>query len=328
MKQGSNKGGKVLILTLTGDVHVPFVTRHMHSNFVLVDPARMIEKCELSFYSDSKGTKVVYDGQELTDIKSVWYRRPYVPEREDLKVPDAYKDYSYSSVRKQIHDLYGMFRDAFWLTDYYTLVRGESKPMQLDVAAHLGFNIPKTLATSSAKAAEDFLKDTGDAISKSMANTLPIINNKVQYFYTTKIPAGKEVNLEGLHLGPSIFQQAIDVDKGLRITVVGDKVFAAAVRDPSYEDHPGIVDWRRAYTGGKLRFEKFTLPAPLEAQCIELTKKLNLKFGAIDLLLDKDGKYWFLEINPNGQWAFVEDDTGMPIGKAIADLLDSGGQVS
>lgn len=328
MKQGSNKGGKVLILTLTGDVHVPFVTRHMHSDFVLVDPAKMIEKCELSFFSDGDGTKMIYDGRVITGIKSVWYRRPYVPEREDLKVPDAYKNYSYTSVRKHIHDVYGMFQDAFWLTDYYTLIRAESKPMQMDVAARLGFNIPRTLATSSADAAAAFLEETGDAISKSMATTLPIVDNKVQYFYTTKIPAGQKVNLDGLHVGPSIFQQAIDVDKGLRITVVGGKVFPAAVSDPSYEDHPAIVDWRRAYTEGRLRFEKFTLPAELKAKCIELTKKLNLKFGAIDLLLDKNGKYWFLEINPNGQWAFVEDDTGMPIGKAIAELLDSAGRAS
>lgn len=106
--------------------------------------------------------------------------------------------------------------------------------------------------------------------------------------------------------------------------MVGDQVFAAAVHDPDTGDHPEITDWRRAYVAGGLRFEVFDLPKTLQSKCVEITKALGLNFGAIDLLLDKKGKYWFLEINPNGQWAFIEDDTGLQIGKAIADQLERG----
>ena len=328
MVKGTHTSGKILIITLSGDVHVPFVTRYLSSETISLDPARIIEKCELSFLHNGRTLTPIYDGQKLSNIKSVWYRRPYIPEREDLKVPNVYKDYSYSSVRKHAHDLYGLFQDAFWLTDYYTLIKAESKPRQLELAAQLGFHIPRTFSTSSAGAALAFLKSIkGDAIVKSMANTLPIVNNKVQYFYSTKIPKGQKIDLRGLHLAPAIFQEAVDVDVGLRVTVVDDRVFAAAVRDEKQDDQPGILDWRRAYTAGRLRFKAFDLPRPLQARCVALTKALNLQFGAIDLLLDKKGKYWFLEINPNGQWAFIEDDTGQPIGKAIADLLESRGHI-
>jgi glutathione synthase/RimK-type ligase-like ATP-grasp enzyme len=285
----------------------------------------MIDKCELSFSHDGRTTTVIYDGQPLKNIKSVWYRRPYVPERDDLNVLGSHKDYAYTAVRKHMLDLYGMFQDAFWLSDYCTILKAEMKPRQLELAARIGFRTPKTLSTSHSKAASDFLKRTGDSVAKSMATTLPIVNAKVQYFYTTMIPSGKQVDLGGLHLGPAIFQEAIDVDRGLRVTVVGHKVFAAAVRDKNHYDYPDITDWRRAYTSGELHFEAFELPKDLEAKCVELTKALNLQFGAIDLLLDKKGRFWFLEINPNGQWAFVEDDTGQPIGKAVAELLERGG---
>ncbi|MEV4245300.1 hypothetical protein AB0J63_18065 [Streptosporangium canum] len=50
----------------------------------------------------------------------------------------------------------------------------------------------------------------------------------------------------------------------------------------------------------------------------------GLTYGAIDLILTPDGRYVFLEINPNGQFLWIEDATGLPIGAAIGDLLMSG----
>lgn len=318
--------GRLLILTLTDDVHVPFVTRHLHIDHVIVDPAQLLKGRSLSFSHDGKHITVTYDNQSITGITSVWYRHPYIPERDDIPVPAAYKDYTYSSIRRHILNLYSLFSDAYWLSDYYTLMRAESKPWQLQLASQLGFAVPKTLFTSDTAAANRFLQTAGDTVAKSMANTLPIIDNRVQHFYTTKIPTGTYVNLKNLHLAPSIFQQAIDVKLGLRVTVVGDQVFTAAVQDKTHTDHPDILDWRRAYTDGATHFETYDLPRPLQAKCIALTKALGLDFGAIDIMLDTKGIYWFLEINPNGQWAFIEEDTGQSIGKALAALLEHGGQ--
>lgn len=56
-------------------------------------------------------------------------------------------------------------------------------------------------------------------------------------------------------------------------------------------------------------------------KCINLVKDLNLRFGAIDLVCDLDGDYWFLEINPNGQWAWIENQTKLPIASSIVDEL-------
>ena len=316
--------GKLLILTLSTDVHVPFVTRHLTMDYMLVDPAQLLKQRELTITFDGKAVTVIYDGQPLTGITSVWYRRPYIPEPKEIPVPDAYKEYAHSSIHRHIHNVYSLFADAFWLSDYYAMQRAESKPRQLELASQLGFNVSKSIFTSDSAAASSFIQATGDVVTKSLGNTLPIVDNKVQYFYTTKIAAGEKINLHNLHLAPAIFQAAIDVDLGLRVTVVDDQVFAAAVRDISHADHPKITDWRRAYTGGTLRFEAYELPKPLQARCIALTKALGLHYGAIDILLDKKGVYWFLEINPNGQWAFIEDDTGQPIGQAIATLLERG----
>jgi hypothetical protein len=51
------------------------------------------------------------------------------------------------------------------------------------------------------------------------------------------------------------------------------------------------------------------------------TAACNLRFSAIDLVLDPSGDYWFLELNPNGQWAWIEARTGLPISEAITNEL-------
>jgi D-alanine-D-alanine ligase-like ATP-grasp enzyme len=65
------------------------------------------------------------------------------------------------------------------------------------------------------------------------------------------------------------------------------------------------------------------LPASIAEQCVRLTQSFNLRFSAIDLVLDVEGEYWFLEMNPNGQWAWVESRVGLPISETIVDELET-----
>ena len=63
------------------------------------------------------------------------------------------------------------------------------------------------------------------------------------------------------------------------------------------------------------------MPDEIKKACVDLTKYYGLEFGAIDLVLTPEGNYVFLEINPNGQWAWIEVLTRLPISDAIANLL-------
>src|SRR5207249_3343457 len=112
-------------------------------------------------------------------------------------------------------------------------------------------------------------------------------------------------NLEKYSLTPSIFQEYIEKEYELRITVVGEKVFAAKV-DSQKQDETKI-DWRKH----KTLFQQYSLPKEISDKCVELTQKLNLSFGAIDIIRNKEGQYTFLEINPNGQWAWLDIEVGL-----------------
>ena len=101
------------------------------------------------------------------------------------------------------------------------------------------------------------------------------------------------------------------------MTVVGEKLFPVKIESQEYEE--SRIDWRR---GTNIISHKYIeLPKIISRQCINLVKHLNLIFGAIDLVIDKEGNFYFLEINPNGQWAWIEKRLNLPISQEIATLL-------
>jgi glutathione synthase/RimK-type ligase-like ATP-grasp enzyme len=116
-----------------------------------------------------------------------------------------------------------------------------------------------------------------------------------------------------------ILQREITKRADVRVTVVGDRVFAAAISSQGSPETE--VDWRRGGSGD-LPYQAITLPDSLSALCVQLVNSLDLRFGAIDLVWDEDGVFWFLEVNPNGQWAWIETRTGHPITAAIVDALE------
>ena len=77
------------------------------------------------------------------------------------------------------------------------------------------------------------------------------------------------------------------------------------------------IDWRKK----KIPFQPYLLPNEISEKCLALTQKLNLSFGAIDIIRNKNGEYIFLEINPNGQWAWLETEAGLKISDEIINFL-------
>ena len=105
----------------------------------------------------------------------------------------------------------------------------------------------------------------------------------------------------------------------MRATFVGRKCFAVAIESQLMEETQ--VDWRNGEH--ILQHTPIELPKDIENKCILLMERLGLNYGAIDIVLDKQGNYVFLEINPNGQWAWIEHLTGLPISKEIVKYLCS-----
>jgi hypothetical protein len=124
---------------------------------------------------------------------------------------------------------------------------------------------------------------------------------------------------------PTIFQCYIEKQLELRITVVGEHVFAAEIH--SQATNHTRYDWRRFDTG-RTPYHIHALPSEVAQQCIALVRHFGLSYGAIDMILTPDGRYAFLKINPNGQYLWIEEMTSMPISAAICDFLVKGNVAS
>jgi hypothetical protein len=122
-------------------------------------------------------------------------------------------------------------------------------------------------------------------------------------------------DLDGLALAPMIFQERIDKVLEARVTVVGERMFTAAV-DPG-----GAVDARLdpELIGGLRRYDG--LPPEVCARIFELVDRLGLNFATLDLVLARDGRWYFLEVNSISFFDHVERFAGLPIADAVAELL-------
>jgi glutathione synthase/RimK-type ligase-like ATP-grasp enzyme len=123
--------------------------------------------------------------------------------------------------------------------------------------------------------------------------------------------------LDTVQYAPVIFQEYVE-GLDLRVTVVGGDVFAAEI-DARRTTYP--VDMRMVI--GEAPIRGVELPADLIDTVLSLMRELGLRFGAIDMRRTPEGKFFFLEVNPAGQWLFVERRTGLQISQAVADLLGS-----
>jgi len=250
----------------------------------------------------------------ISEFSSVWFRRTKLP---DIDTTDQDKKIFLLADYESLFDnLFNLINSKKWLSNPNYIYKAENKLYQLQKAKEIGFNIPNTIVTNNHKQLSEFVSDNAnEVIIKPIRQGRIQLSDGVKTIFTNQV--GKEVleNLIEYDLTPSIVQNLIQKEYELRITVVGDKVFSAKIN--SQENENTQTDWRKE----KNPFFECYIPQEIENKCIKLLTELNISFGAIDLIKDKNGEYIFLEINPNGQWAWIEMETGLKISEAIINFL-------
>lgn len=247
------------------------------------------------------------------NYQSVWFRRTKLPEIQGLSSEETI--YVLNDIDSFLNNIFSIL-PARWLSRPAAVYEAENKLLQLKTARRIGLTIPDTLVTNSKAELKSFYDENGqDIVIKPISQTRISSKENSAFIFTNPVPQNLIDRIEEFDLTPCIFQRNIPKDYEIRATVVGEKVFAAAVH--SQTDEETKVDWRRK----KLRFREIALPSEIHDLCVQLTKELDLGFGAIDLIKTPTGEYVFLEINPNGQWAWIESETGQKISDAIIEYL-------
>lgn len=304
----------ILIITHKTDFTADFVINKLNQRKICY---RRLN-CEDLFFSPFTikfNGKFQYSILNEANYKSVWFRRTKLPEIENL---------SYEERLYILNETDSFFKNLFsslpakWLSQPDSVYKAENKLLQLKTAQQIGFQIPETIITNSKFELKEFFKENNEnIIIKPISQTRIQYSESLAFIFTNTVSKKIIDEIEKYDLTPCIFQQNISKDYEVRATVIGEEVFAAAVF--SQTDNETKIDWRKK----KLKFIKTNLPYEIERLCVQLLKELNLEFGAIDLIKTSEGKYVFLEINPNGQWAWIENQTGQKISEAIIKFLQN-----
>jgi hypothetical protein len=323
----------LLILSSKKDEHVPLLLPHLEkrgARIRWIDAGDFPCAATISVRYTQDGLERVaarYDGEalDLADVTAVWYRRPSQPGIDDrITAPDHRRCVEEVS-EALLLGLADMFADARWLPGTPRAVFAASnKVEQLAHATRVGLRPPRTLITNDPGELARFYEEcNGRLITKPVRALHGVYDadGSARAFYARPLRRRDLHNAAALRYAPMILQEYVPKRAELRVTVVGERVFAAEI--DSQASRATQNDWRH-YDVDRTSYRAHDLPESVHRSCVRLVASYGLRYGALDLVLTPSGEYVFLELNPNGQWGFIEYLTGMPIADALADeLLDS-----
>ncbi|WP_224369648.1 MvdC/MvdD family ATP grasp protein [Hyalangium versicolor] len=257
---------------------------------------------------------------ELGDISSVWYRRSAMGGRLPREMDPQLRRPSVEESRRLVFGMLAAL-GVFQLDTLERVRRAEHKPLQLELARSLGMEVPRTLMTNDPEAVRAFAASCPEGVVAKMMSSFAVYDEQgqEQVVFTTPLEAKDLEDLSGLELCPMTFQERLEKRLELRVTVVGDRVMAAAIDSQRL---PGArEDWRREGLALIGAWQPYTLPEPMEQQILGLMEALGLNYGAFDFIVTPEGRHVFLEVNPAGEFAWLTRHPGLPIAEALADVL-------
>lgn len=324
---------KIMIVTHPKDFHAHVVEHALRikgadpilwqtSDF----PTRATEAVQFEPGSESIEIRDL-DAQLLpADIGSLWLRRPRM-ELGPAQLHPADRSFAFAQCRRfresflEILSLRVQDRGGLCVSPFRAIQLGESKLWQHHLASQIGLEMPATLYGNDPASIRRFLDTHGGRIVFKPFTGETWFNGTTHYgCYTSAISEEDLVDDDLLQAAPGIYQELVPKAFELRITMIGDRAFSGKIN--SQETKNGKLDWRRSYED--VSMEPYELPEELLRKCRELMRRLGLLFGCFDFIVTPDGRSVFLEVNPAGQFLFVETYAGLPVVDALCELLIQG----
>lgn len=254
---------------------------------------------------------------ELGEVAAVYYRRPtpYAARYEHL--PAQQRDFAAAEARHGLGGILNHLHGATYVNHPGAVTAADFKPAQLQTATQLGLTIPPTLVTNDVETARKFAADHGPVIYKTFRGLPRDEDGHTGAIWAQRVDP--DTFDDSLKVTAHLFQAEIPKTGDVRVTVVGEKVFAQQIAAPD-----GALDWRRGDWDALLH-APIAVPKPVEAALHSYLAAFGLVFGCFDFALTGDGdgaEDWvFIECNPNGQWGWLPDSGD--ITTAFADILST-----
>ena len=256
---------------------------------------------------------------DLREVTAVWHRRINFGARIPSTLDSQFRHASLGEASAAAHGMLASIK-AFRMDHVRHIRHAENKQLQLQVARELGLETPRTLTTNDPAAVRNFARNCEGGIVTKMLSSFAVYDEARELVvFTNPVKPEDLEDLSGLSLCPATFQELLPKSLELRVTVVGNRVMSASL--DSKLSARAAHDWRRDGLRMLQDWRPYELPLEIEDKILRLMDYFSLNYGAIDIILTPEGKHVFLELNPAGEFFWLEQTPGLPISQAIADLL-------
>ncbi|MEU3945386.1 ATP-grasp ribosomal peptide maturase [Streptomyces sp. NPDC029526] len=311
-----NEPRPVLVVTSLYDPTADVVISELHDRGIPVVrldsgdfPASLSMEAEITSSGLQGRLRTPSRTADLANVRALYYRRPSGFAFPHLGAQDA--QFAVTQARYGLGGVLASLPGCLYVNHPHRVGDAEFKPSGLAAAAAAGLLVPPTLITSSPDAARAFIKRHGPVIYKPLHNPVYLVDGVSNVVKIAEVAAdGIDDSVAGT---AHLFQQRVDKAADVRVTVIGDEVFAVRIDSD-------LLDWRTDYSC--LRYSVTTPPRGITEAVHAYLSHFHLVFGAFDFAVDRQGRWWFLECNPAGQWYWLETETGLPMLAAMADLLE------
>ncbi len=324
---------KILIITNKEDVHPNPVIEKLVSwgeSVFRLNTEALLTDYQFSWWADANGCdfwmRCIPNGLEVrgSEITAVWDRRPVPPSELLLKNNVAIDKHNLMEACGFLSFLRYYLKDIPSIGNIVNDRVAASKMLQYKVATEIGFVIPQTVFSNEKDPFVKMAKKHEALVLKPIENSdIWFEETGLDYvFYAQKVPSGAVADVPETAFTQTVTFAQNYVEKAfeLRVTVVDSEVFACMIDSQAQKEDQGKVDWRQGYDYG-LKHSIFDLPEEVSEKCKLFLHKMGLRFGCFDFIVTPEGQYVFLECNPNGQWLWIELETGLSISTAIARSL-------
>jgi MvdD family ATP-grasp ribosomal peptide maturase len=320
----------VLIVTFSKDNDsIPLVIKEIEASkekAFRFDTDKYPTEVKLDIYSGDTEQVIITDGEQkldLSEVSSVWYRRMRYGQKIPNSMDKQYRDASINECRATLRGMLASLR-GFHLDKMFNVDRANNKQLQLQAAREIGLLTPRTLTSNNLETVKQFAQECQQGIVTKMLSSFAIYDGqgRENVVFTTPMTNDDLENLEGLRFCPMTFQENVPKALELRTTIVGHRIFTAAVDSQILAG--STYDWRQEGMALLKNWQPYNLPEDMEKKLLKLMNYFGLNYGAIDIIVTPDNRYIFLEINPVGEFFWLEKySPNYPISQAIAEVLVS-----
>ena len=313
----------LLVLTNTGDATADYLLERLSEatvHFVRLDTDTALRRITLSYTPGNPQLEIDGKWYKPDDFSTVWYRRP---EKLTLCGPDSTRPEDECVRDEWSEALEGFFSHiprSKWMNYPAANALASRKLEQLSTACRIGFTIPETIVTQNPDVLRSFFhSNKGQIIVKPMGRAYIERPDEQSdsIIFTNRVQESELDNLSDLCGCPTLFQQAVAKSSDVRITVVDSAMhaFELLAHDPSGRQRCDI----RRNNMQDVEYRAVNLPVQIADAVQQLMSYYELRFAAIDMAIAENGEWYFFEVNPNGQWAWLDICGASEIYKSFCD---------